>query len=286
MEAKKYLLKIKREFPGLTWKNYEYINHGYDHAVIILDKKIVFRFPKSNKYKKILKDEIILLDYLNKRITANIPDYYSSAKNYSFAAYHFLQGRELTVHRFKKLPLVKTKDIAKQLALFLTQLHSIKQRGLKKFKIEKENGPKYFQTLVKDSKKQIFPGLKKSEQKALDKYFKQLHHMLSLKRPSTLIHNDLSDDHILLGKTKISIIDFSDRVIGDSARDFAWLWIYGNNFIKQVYKMYQGKKDKDFLSRSKTYLKIIPLQIMIAAKKGVVCEYKDGYNLFKKVFSL
>lgn len=55
MEAEKYLQKIKKEFPNLSWKNYQFVNHGYDHAVIILDRKIIFRFPKSNEYKKLLK---------------------------------------------------------------------------------------------------------------------------------------------------------------------------------------------------------------------------------------
>jgi len=286
MEAQKYLQKIKKEFPKLTWRNYQYINHGYDHVVIILDRKIIFRFPKSNEYIKILKDEIILLNYLKTKIKTNIPQYYLLAKDCSFAGYHLLPGKELTVNRFKKLKSIKKINIANKLAIFLTELHTRKNISLKKFKIKKEDGPKYFKTLLEDAKKYVFPNLTKPEQESFNMYFANLHKILFIKRPSVLIHNDLSDDHILLNKTNLSIIDFSDRSIGDPARDFAWLWMYGDSFIKQVYEMYRGKKDKTFLSRSKIYLKIIPLQVMIAAKKGKVCKYKDGYDLFKKVINL
>lgn len=88
----------------------------------------------------------------------------------------------------------------------------------------------------------MFPNLSKTEQEAYSMFVIELPAILFTKRPSVLVHNDLSDDHILLHKTKVSIIDFSDRLIGDPARDFARLWMYGDSFVTQVYELYRGKK--------------------------------------------
>ena len=97
MKAEFFLKKIKREFPDLGWSTYTHLTHGWDHDVIILDNKIVFRFPKSKEYAALLKDEIQLLPYLKRKVNAGIPEYKFIFKDKSAAGYPILAGRELSL---------------------------------------------------------------------------------------------------------------------------------------------------------------------------------------------
>jgi aminoglycoside 2''-phosphotransferase len=47
---KSLLKKISDEFPHIAWSSYRYVDEGWDHEVIILDEKIVFRFPTDQQY--------------------------------------------------------------------------------------------------------------------------------------------------------------------------------------------------------------------------------------------
>jgi hypothetical protein len=64
--------KIRKEFPDLRWENSRRVKSGWDHEVIILDEKIVFRFPRDECLKEKLILEINLLKYLNERIEMRV----------------------------------------------------------------------------------------------------------------------------------------------------------------------------------------------------------------------
>ncbi len=63
-----YLKKIKRYFPEIKFKNSKLIEKGWDHDVIVLDNKYIFRFPKKEKYQERLKSEMKFLKYLAPRM--------------------------------------------------------------------------------------------------------------------------------------------------------------------------------------------------------------------------
>ncbi|MFA6076466.1 MAG: hypothetical protein WC735_00090 [Candidatus Paceibacterota bacterium] len=62
------------------------------------------------------------------------------------------------------------------------------------------------------------------------------------------------------------------------------MWDYGEKFTLEVYKNYQGPKDKDFLKRSMMYYKRIPLWTMISPFQGGRGKFKKGYKMFKELF--
>ena len=75
---------------------------------------------------------------------------------------------------------------------------------------------------------------------------------------ATVIHGDLTEDHILLDPRRGSIagvIDFADAAIGDPAQDFAFLWSYGDWVAKCAVDHY-ARADGSLLERSRRhYLK-------------------------------
>jgi len=280
------LSKIRKEFPELKWKQAEHNVQGWDHYVIILDNKYVFRFPRTRHYLERLENEISLLEYLRNKVAISIPEYKYIAKNKSFAGYLLIEGEQLKKKVFKFVSHNSRKLIAKQLADFLSVLHKTPNKTAQKYSTKKVDAQKLYKELVSDINKHITPRFSKSNQLLVNNYLKEFKNYLKFPH-KVFTHNDLYSSHILINKNKKTvsgIIDFADRRIDDPARDFAELWDYGREFVEEVYKQYEGPKDKDFLKRSVMYYKRIPFLEMTSRFQGGRGSFKMGYKMFKYRF--
>ncbi len=290
-KRKEFLLnKINGEFPLLNEKYYDYIDCGFDHDIIILNKEIVFRFPKEvpKDLQSGLYDEIQLLSYLKKKIKVGIPEYTHISKDRSFAGYKMLKGKELKPLIFRRFTTSTKERFAKQLADFLTKLHSSPKSVINRFNVRISDPNKNHQKLVYNTKKFLFPRFNKREIKVIEAFFDELNTAINNISLNVLVHNDLTWEHIIWDRKKkqVNIIDFSDRSFGDPAIDFAGLWEFGNKLTNRVYALYHGKKDKKLLYRSQLYFKIIPLLVMKDALDGFPCTFKEGHKMLKQRFKL
>lgn len=286
MNKRKLLSKISKEFPELKWKTAEHNVEGWDHYVIILDNKYVFRFPRTKHYLERLENEISLLEYLKNKINISIPQYSYIAKDKSFAGYILIPGEQLKKKVFRLLSTNAKHSIAKQIADFLSALHKTPYKIAKNHSVKAVNTQKIYKELVSNIKKYITPRFSKRDQLLTAFYLKEFKNYLKFPH-RVFTHNDLYSSHILLHKNKKSIsgiIDFADRRIDDPARDFTELWDYGEKFVLDVYKHYKGRKDKDFLKRSVMYYKRIPFWEMISRFQGGRGSFKGGYKMFKYRF--
>jgi aminoglycoside 2''-phosphotransferase len=280
------LRRIREEFPEIKWKNYRYLTHGWDHIIVILDGKIVFRAPKDSRYKNELKNEIQLLHCLKKKVKVGIPEYNHVSKDRSLAGYNMLMGLELTASRFQRLNASEKEIVAKRLAEFNTTLHATPKSIIKKFHVKSDNQRILHKELVRATRKLLFPRLRKKDVQLIEQYFVELKTALDHNFTNALVHNDLTGEHILWdAKNKqINIIDFSDRAFGDPASDFTGFLEYGLKFTKHVFDLYVGKKDDYMLKRSQLYFKRIPLYVMKDSLQGFPCTFEQGYKMFKKRF--
>ena len=120
--------------------------------------------------------------------------------------------------------------IAKQIAEFLTELHSVKISAPERFEL------KEFKKLQKDAKK-ILPGHN------FDSFFSELKIIFKTPHNKVLIHGDFSPDNIIIKNGKLAgVIDFTDRAIHDPAFDFIFLWDFGREFVEAVHAHYKGEK--------------------------------------------
>lgn len=287
MKVEFLLQQIKDEFPQVEWNTYRVLTHGCDHVVIVFDEKLIFRFPKDKEYKEEFSNEIQLLKFLNERVKVGIPEYTFVSKDKSLAGYEMLNGQELKPSQYKRFTSEEKEKFAKQMADFLTDLHSTPDSAISKFNINTDNPSTDYKELVKNTEKFLFPRLNKNEVFAIQSYLDQLKTVLDQSNySSVLTHSDLTWEHILWDKTKVNIIDFSDRTFGDPAIDFAGLWEYGQKLVNRVYEQYKGKKDDQLLHRSQLYFKRIPLFKMTGAPDGYPCTFKEGYEMFRKRYNI
>ncbi len=283
-----YLQRIRDEFPEIEWKSYQYLTNGWDHDVIILDEKIVIRASKDVHYQNYFTSEIELLNYLKPKLKVSIPEYRFFSKDHSLAGYDILKGKELNVSLFKRLTITDKESVAKQIAEFINTLHATPREIINRCKIEIGDPKKHYDAFLRDIRKILLPKLAKEDIQLIEEYFTELKGSLDYIYSKSLVHNDLTDEHILWDskQKQINIIDFSDCSYGDPAIDFASLLCYGTDFTNRVFDLYNGEKDEHLLQRAMLYFKRCPIGLMMDSFIGFPCTFEDGYILFKERFKI
>lgn len=284
MNKQHYLQQIKNNFPQLKFSKSRLITSGFDDDVIILDEKIVFSFPKqkldcAEKFQK----ELNVLPLLNKVVTLPIPNFIYIPKDKSFAGYKYIAGIPLTNKILKTLSPQKKEICAKQIALFLSQLHSFPTSKAKK------NG--VTQAWVEQDARDHYTKRAQVVFRHLDYDFTSLKNLLAtypLKptKKLSLTHQDLTSDHILFNsKTrKINgIIDFGDLEIADPAIDLSKLWDYGEEFLDMMLSHYTTK-DKDIKERSLRWWIYHNINLVeFGYEKKIDSMIKRGYSQLQKI---
>lgn len=259
------LTMLTAAYPGLTWQSYRYIDEGWDHEVLILDEQLVFRFPGDEEYTNKLKTEISVLEYLEDRVPVRIPDYTYVPINKNFAGYTLVPGQQLLPSYLQALPQGEYKEVVKQLAGFLSAIHTEDIAG----SVFREVSQSFLAEDQKALKKQVANNLKKAltaEDFALvEGIIAEVDELVTRQLPQAFIHNDVYSRHLLWDtkSRKLGVIDFSDMCIGDPAVDFAELYEYGSHFVTAVFDQYTGPQDDTFLERAWTYQKWVGVYMMV-----------------------
>lgn len=278
------LWRIQKSFPNLKWQEFKFIDAGWDHEIIQLDNKYIFRFPNSPKYVAMLRDEIELLAYLSDRVRARIPYYSYVAKDFSFGGYIMLPGEALSTERFHTLSEAQQNKAAKDIAEFLTDIHSINTAQLDKFSVGIEADFAGYGNVVAEADEYLKPNLSKDDYQVIVEMLNDIVLVQKYPRPLRLIHDDIAPKHLIWDDTteKVGFIDFSDRVISDPAYDFAELYTYGEAFVDKVYELYQGTdKNEQFLSRAKAYMKAIGIHSLANTYRTEKMQHSEAMRLLK-----
>jgi aminoglycoside 2''-phosphotransferase len=288
MKKNELVRKIRKEFPELKFKTAKHNVEGWDHYVLILDNKYVFRFPRTAEYLRKLKTEVPCLDYLKDKVNLQIPQYKFVAKDKTFAGYEIIHGLQLEKSVFDKLSKPTKLHLAWQLAKFLTAMHKVPLKVARLFDSDIEIPEKLQKETQDKTRKYIFPKVSKTSRLLIEDFFLEFK-ANCLKYPNkVLVHTDFYPKHILLSankKTLVGIIDFADRSLDDPAFDFCELLVYGKEFLAEVYKHYQGPKDKNFLHRAELYYKRMPIWMMISTCEERKGNFRHEYKRFRETFN-
>lgn len=267
--------KLKNEINKTISSNFSQLNvkklkfyEGFDF-VTVLAGGLAIRFPKDKESAEKLATEKIALKTLSKKVNFLIPKYKKNS-NESFGYYQKIEGRELTVSFYNNLSETKKTKLCKDLAMFISQMHSLKLPKNIAKKISTENWVKLYKEIEKDIN--LYLPHKKN-----NKFFLVLFKEFVLQNKKTvLVHGDLSGDNIIVNKNgELSgIIDFGDISFSDQVVDFSHFWPFGEKMVKKVVFFYtKDKKERlKILKDSKlhnSYIKILMKTIKNKNKKGV-----------------
>jgi aminoglycoside 2''-phosphotransferase len=264
--------RVKAIMPELEIQHFEMNQEGLINDVAIVNKKLVFRFPKTEKYAKILDDEMKILDIIRSRIGIEVPTpIYRSHDN---VVYPFLEGQPFLRETLLKLESDIQVRIAEQLGKFLHGLHTTENSVLD-WEIPPTLAPvtrDKWLDIHQRVKGKIFPLLLNHQIQWVENLFDGiLSNPESFNYRPALIHGDLAPYHILFDQNnhKITgVIDFGVAGIGDPASDIGSLiTAYGESFVIKMKTSYPNLEV--FLPRARFYAQSIELQwVLLGIETG------------------
>jgi len=287
-KPKMYLDRIKEEF-NIDIQTYSYKKSAFDHDVFIINKEVVFRFPRTEIVRDHLKHEIEFLKFLKNKVDIEIPNYQYISKNKDFAGYPIIDGQILSPSAFKNLNKKNKEKVINSLIGFVNTFHKINEESFVKFNPRKRSDfIDAEKKIEQELKKTLFPKLTKEEVEAIKGFYKKSKKYLQNLPRICPIHGDLYAYNVIWNKenSKTSIIDFTDYMIGDPAKDFEVFFDYGIDSVQMAYEKYEGAKDKDFLSRAEIYYKVHSIYTLLSSLSGALISFDYARDRFRQRFQL
>jgi len=240
----KYIELIKSRYPQLDLSKIEFNKTDGSYSdIAIVNNEVVFKFAKYDWSAIYLRNEADMIRFIQGFISLPLPDVEIIGLNVTRR--EFIKGSPLYRNILLNLDYQTQDAIARQIAAFLQQLHSI---PIKKAQYAQIGNSQMNRTReewlfeLETMQRKIYPYctdyvkeyLRQIIQPAIDneKFFEF--------RP-VLIHGDLTPNHILFDKEsrKIGIIGFANAGFGDPAFDVGMLLDHlGESFIKKIQKYY------------------------------------------------
>ena len=251
---------IIEKYPELKNSDFKADNSGWTNFAIKVDNKYLFRFPRNDEAYEAISKEYRILEILNKLLPKNIkvPNYiYSNLeKDYPFVGYEIIQGKFLTKDVFNSISDAEKEKVLINMSEFLNILHSL---YYKKLNLQPINPIKWYQDLFKRVKAICFKYFDEDLKNKTTKLFESFFYDNTMyEYTPTLVHGDLSSDHILITSDGVGVIDFGDLMVFDPAYDLIWAYLCGKEFYNKLFEKYKGNKDDYFEHRIRDFHIIRP----------------------------
>jgi aminoglycoside 2''-phosphotransferase len=242
-----YLARLRACYPDLPLDRVEVNAEGLVNDVLIVDSAHVFRFPKADWGRDLLRAEGRILDLVRVHVTLPVPAF--TRLEDDFAACPLIPGVPLTRDDILCRPPAEQDRLLAQLAGFLRELHAIpaaevEQQGIGRADAQRTTAD--WLALYEAVQAEVFPLLMAHQRAWVHRLFAPVvadPTRLDAYSPA-LIHGDLGPYHILHDPAQAhltGVIDFGTAGLGDPAVDFALIInVYGESLLRRMHAHHPG----------------------------------------------
>ncbi|MBD5140794.1 MAG: phosphotransferase [Ruminococcus sp.] len=212
---------IESEF-GLTVRHIIVLGQGLDSIAYLVNNEYIFKQSKHDEARNNLKKEIQVLNYLKGKITLQIPDIEYYSEKYSICGYKDIKGDNLTPDIYKNMSDDEKEKLAKDIALFLREMHSIPLPDIDELDW---NVMEDYKSDYDALREMIYDKIPDKSKGYLDNLYNRIFNDERItKYVKALCHNDLGCKHMIIQNNKVvGIIDFGDAAVTDRDKDFVYL---------------------------------------------------------------
>lgn len=202
---------------------------GWDNQLFLVNDKLIYRFVKREEGIEYMLQEYIALEYLSDRLPVRIPKLLSKGERdgWPFCAYEKLSGVEASDFNATSSQL---QVIAKELAVFLKQLHTLPVKEAMDVNLRFDwNGKANSYTKVPTVQK-LLKKLSDDGIVSRAKDFSRLLEILSeehIDSSRQICHGDLRPEHLLIENGHLTgVVDWGDCCISSPGIDLAIIYSY------------------------------------------------------------
>jgi aminoglycoside 2''-phosphotransferase len=251
-----YKEKIGNILPDVRIESADLNTDGLMNDVVIVNRALVFRFPKHEYAFAHIETESRILGFLKDKITLRIPEPFYASKD--VLAYRLIEGEALRRDILLKLAEDDRQRVADSLAQFFKELHGIDTSAAGFEMPPADSLVKYdgWVGAYGRVKEKVFPLLMPHVRDATREHFESfLAEPRNFDFVPRMVDTDIPPYHIMFvpEARKISgIIDFGCAGLGDPAADFGViLYNYGEGFFRRLLKVYPSAEE--YLKRARFY---------------------------------
>ena len=264
-------------FPGVVTDGLTHLGSGWDFDAYLTTDGWVFRFPRRAECAATLDTELRLHELLARVLPPSVAvpaveltAQPSAAFPHPFAGYRFIRGVAADAVSPSLLP-VTARSIGKALgAIHGVPESDARAAGVREMPADDPGRQRWLD--YRFAAAGALRGLDPVVDGALD--WLQDHERrrpAEYPGPLRLTHDDLSPDHLLVDPETgdlVGILDWSDAVLGDPARDFAPLvgW-HGWSFADEVLRNYPGEIDHGFRERLRFMARVLSVLWLAEARE-------------------
>lgn len=219
-------------------KTIRFIDHGYNNLIAEVDKKYIFRTPKTEGGLALFKIEGKLLNMLSNISTIPIPGLVQSSINPPYSVLTYLPGEHLENREIRALGNAVQKTIGKQLAEFVIDLNAqasvteINQIRSSLHKRGAEPWDSYFKKVFSIQQKQ--PTLEKLNQKYYSLW------KATTPSQTIVIHDDLHPANLLFKDKSLSgVLDLEQVNTGTVEQEFRNLYRLSEEVLEAAANRYR-----------------------------------------------
>ena len=283
------LRTIKRAFPDIEWTTARENDSGWDHHVIILDDRDVFRLPKAAVEPGYFEREIALLQLLSQRTAVATPRITHVSDDQKIMGYAYLPGQPLEAAVVDELPVVLMQAVAEQLSTLLGDVHAVPLAACAHLDLIVRRAKDAVDWLQAGFDAHLRSVLGSRECAAIIDYLPELDRMSDCPH-NVLVHGDLELDGVILDREpqQIAVIDWTNSACGDPALDFSGLLAETPALAAVVLDRYtHAARYGDLLGRARVYIKMIAVGLMIHSFLGKHdLNFDELRNRFRERFDL
>lgn len=272
-EFDKYLGRIRECMPHLSVETVRANREGLTNDVLVVNERLVFRFPKNDTWaRKLLANEIKVIELARNYLDIEIP--HVECKAADLVAYRFIEGSPLQRNDILALDEGDRDAIADQFATYLKQLHGIPLDEVERQGIAQSDtnrGRAAWLRLFEDVQRELFPSLMPHAREWVERHFAPLlADARFMDYEPRLIDGEPTPYHVLFdGRARRigGVIDFGTAGVGDPATDFAVvIYYYGESFLRRMSKFYP--EIKNGLDRARFWAGTLELQWALSGIRG------------------
>ena len=252
-ETQIYRQCIQRVYPDLQIESAHLNQQGQYNHVLVVNEGLIFRFAKVPAALETLRRETAILSGIRDRITLAIPDpiYHNlgtSTVGEAFIGYPIIPGRPLwrdLFHTIKDPDVLET--LARDLATFLRQLHSIPVDEVIPVDLLLEDGPDRWADMYRRIRSKLFPYMRPDARALVADHFESyLGNPQAYAFEPVLRHGDFGTGNLIYDpehRRMAGVIDFGAAGLGDGATDMAGLLAsFGETFLARCARHYPAIK--------------------------------------------
>ncbi|MFI0369483.1 phosphotransferase family protein [Actinomadura sp. 1N219] len=236
--------------PDLARRPLRPLGAGFESVALLLEAdphSYVLRFPRGEDGAEGIACEARLLPELAGLLDVPVPRFAFTAPNPlgpgEFCCYPVVPGESLSEEEWHARGLLDEPEPVRQIAGLIEAIHSFPVKRARELGVPEADPRAEFTADLRLVRAEVVPLLPPDQARLLlDAYEHYLADDGNFDGPPTLIHADISLDHLLITGTRVTgLIDFGDARIGDPDYDLCFLWPETNRAFVQRLQAERGR---------------------------------------------